>query len=65
MMGKLVVITGYSGAGKDTLLNMLLKKRPHFERVVTHTSFKFLYQVLMAGLKMNVSKNILLLFMQM
>jgi guanylate kinase len=38
MTGKLIVISGFSGSGKDTLMNMLLKARPDFRRIVTHTS---------------------------
>jgi guanylate kinase len=38
MKGKLIVITGFSGSGKDTLMNMLLETRPTFQRVITHTS---------------------------
>jgi guanylate kinase len=36
--GKLVVVTGFSGAGKDTLINLLLQKRNDFEVVVTHST---------------------------
>lgn len=38
MTGKLVVITGLPGAGKDTLMNMLLSERPDFKKIVTFTS---------------------------
>ncbi len=38
MHGRLVVISGFSGSGKDTLVNMLLEKRGDFKRIVTHTS---------------------------
>ncbi|MBN1169040.1 hypothetical protein JXA63_04075 [Candidatus Woesebacteria bacterium] len=37
-LGKLIVLTGFSGSGKDTLMNMVLQKRPHIHRVVTHTT---------------------------
>jgi len=37
-VGKLVVVTGFSGAGKDTLINMLLQKRSDFDLVVTHST---------------------------
>ena len=36
--GKLVVVTGFSGAGKDTLINLFLQKRSDFEAVVTHST---------------------------
>jgi guanylate kinase len=36
--GRLIVLTGFSGSGKDTLMNMILKKRPDISRVVTHTT---------------------------
>lgn len=38
MTGKLVIISGFSGSGKDTLMNMLLNTRPDFQRIITHTS---------------------------
>jgi guanylate kinase len=38
MTGKLVILTGFSGSGKDTLMNMLLETRPNFQRLITHTS---------------------------
>jgi guanylate kinase len=38
MPGKLIVITGFAGAGKDTMMNLLLEKRPDYKRVVTHTT---------------------------
>jgi guanylate kinase len=37
-IGKLVVVTGFSGAGKDTLINLFLQKRSDFEVVVTHST---------------------------
>lgn len=36
--GKLIVLTGFSAAGKDTLMNLLLKKRPGISRIITHTT---------------------------
>jgi guanylate kinase len=36
--GKLVVVTGFSGAGKDTLINLFLQKRNDFDVVVTHST---------------------------
>jgi len=38
MKGKLIILTGFSGSGKDTLMEMLLKTRPKFRRIITHTS---------------------------
>lgn len=38
MIGKLIILTGFSGSGKDTLMNKLLDSRPNFQRLVTHTS---------------------------
>lgn len=38
MKEKLIILTGFSASGKDTLMNMLLKKRADINRVVTHTS---------------------------
>jgi len=37
-IGKLVVVTGFSGAGKDTLIERFLTKRSDFEAVVTHST---------------------------
>ena len=34
-MGKLLVITGFSGAGKDSVIEKLLEKMPEFKRLVT------------------------------
>jgi guanylate kinase len=38
MTGKLIVISGFSGSGKDTLMNMFLDTRPNYQRIITHTS---------------------------
>lgn len=35
---KLVILTGFSGAGKDTLMNMLISRQPSISRIITHTS---------------------------
>ena len=37
-IGKLVIVTGFSGAGKDTVINLFLQKRSDFEAVVTHST---------------------------
>lgn len=38
MSGKLIILTGFSGSGKDTLMEMVLKNRPQTGRIITHTS---------------------------
>jgi guanylate kinase len=38
MESKLIIFTGFSGAGKDTIMNSLLEKRRDITRIVTHTS---------------------------
>jgi len=38
MIGKLIVLTGFSGSGKDTVMDILLKTCPKIQRIVTHTS---------------------------
>jgi guanylate kinase len=38
MNGKLIVITGFSGAGKDSVLRELQKRNPQIKNIVTHTS---------------------------
>ena len=38
MTGKLIILTGFSGSGKDTVMEKLLKTRPEIQRIVTHTS---------------------------
>lgn len=35
MSGKLLVVTGFSGAGKDSVIEKLLEKMPEFRRLVT------------------------------
>ncbi len=37
-IGKLVVVTGFSGSGKDTLINLFLQKRSDFDMIVTHST---------------------------
>lgn len=36
--GRLIILTGFSGAGKDTLMNLFLSQNPHFGQIVTHTT---------------------------
>lgn len=36
--GKLIIVTGFVAAGKDTVLNEIIKANPEFHKVVTHTS---------------------------
>ena len=36
--GKLIIITGFMAAGKDTVVNKILKISPEYKKVVTHTS---------------------------
>lgn len=33
--GRLLVVTGYSGAGKDSVIDLLIDQLPHFRRLVT------------------------------
>lgn len=35
MTGKLLVVTGFSGAGKDTVIDTLIEKRSSFRRLIT------------------------------
>lgn len=37
-IGKLIIITGFPAAGKDTLMNLFLQKRPEYARIITYTS---------------------------
>ena len=37
-LGKLVIISGPSGVGKDTIIQKFLEKNPHIDRVVTATT---------------------------
>lgn len=38
LIGKLVVVTGFSGSGKDTLINLFLQKRSDFDMIITHST---------------------------
>jgi guanylate kinase len=38
MNNKLIIFTGFSGAGKDTLMNMLLERQKQILRIVSHNS---------------------------
>lgn len=38
MDGKLIVLTGISGAGKDTIMSMMLESVPELKKIVTHTT---------------------------
>lgn len=36
--GQLIIITGFSGAGKDTIKNKLLEVKKDFQKIITHTT---------------------------